>query len=157
MGSNLSKFRFGTEVKQLLENTECLTPPHPPHLPANKVIIYRPVVELDSDDEYEPYDFPVFLSSPYLPEKIVTISDSEWASATAASRSSLSNRSTIFATKMNKFSHFNFLQEQIYLGHLEKVAITLSDNLAQGPEHAAKALRNQVRDLRTKQAKWQKK
>ena len=58
---------------------------------------------------------------------------------------------------MNEFSHFNFLQEQIYLGHLEKVAITLSDNLAQGPEHAAKALRNQVRDLRTKQAKWPKK
>ena len=58
---------------------------------------------------------------------------------------------------MNEFSHFSFLQEQIYLGHLEKVAITLSDNLVQGPEHAAKALRNQVRDLRTKQAKWPKK
>ena len=58
---------------------------------------------------------------------------------------------------MNEFSHFSFLQEQIYLGHLEKVAITLSDNLVQGPEHAAKALRNQVRDLRTNKQSGQKK
>ena len=72
MGSNQSKFRFGTEVEQLLRNTECPTRPT-----ANKVIIHRPIVESDSDDEYEPYVFPVFLSSPYPPEKIITISDSE--------------------------------------------------------------------------------
>ena len=54
---------------------------------------------------------------------------------------------------MNEFNHFSFLQEQIYLGHLEKVALTLSDNLLQGPEAAAKALKSQVRELRTKQAK----
>ena len=58
---------------------------------------------------------------------------------------------------MNEFNHFSFLQEQIYLGHLEKVALTLSDNLLQGPEAAAKALKSQVRELRTKQAKWPKK
>ena len=58
---------------------------------------------------------------------------------------------------MNEFSHFSFLQEQIYLGHLEKVALTLSDSLQQGPEAAAKALKSQVRELRTKQAKWPKK
>ena len=77
MGSNLSKFLFGTEVEQLFRDTKCPTPPHPLLPTANKIIIHRPGVELDSDDEFEPYVFPVFLSSPYAEEDIITISDSE--------------------------------------------------------------------------------
>ena len=74
MGSNLSKFLF---VGQLFRDTISLTPP-PPLLPtANEIVIHRPEVELDSDNEFESYVYPVFLSSAYAEENIVTISDSE--------------------------------------------------------------------------------
>ena len=73
MGSNLSKYLF---VGQLFRVTASLTPP-PPILPtANEIIIHKPEVEIDSDNEFE-YDYPVFLSSAYAEENIVTISDSE--------------------------------------------------------------------------------
>ena len=73
MGSNLSKYLF---VGQLFRVTASLTPP-PPILPtANEIIIHKPEVEIDSDNEFE-YDDPVFLSSFYAEENIVTISDSE--------------------------------------------------------------------------------
>ena len=73
MGSNLSKYLF---VGQLFRVTASLTPP-PPILPiANEIIIHTPEVEIDSDNEFE-YDDPVFLSSFYAEENIVTISDSE--------------------------------------------------------------------------------
>ena len=76
MGSNLSKFLFGTKIKQQFRNTKCPAPPRPLLPTANKIIIHRPEVEFDSDDGYE-YVFPVFLSSPYAEKDIITISDSE--------------------------------------------------------------------------------
>lgn len=73
MGSNLSKYLF---VGQLFRVTASLSPP-PPILPtANRIIIHKPEVEINSENEFE-YDDPVFLSSFYPEEKIVTISDSE--------------------------------------------------------------------------------
>ena len=77
MGSNLSKFLFGTKIKQQFRNTKCPAPPRPLLPTANKIIIHRPEVEFDSDDGFEPYVFPVFLSSPYAEKDIITISDSE--------------------------------------------------------------------------------
>ena len=76
MGSNLSKFLFGTKIKQQFRNTKCPAPPRPLLPTANKIIIHRPEVEFDSDDGFE-YVFPVFLSSPYAEKDIITISDSE--------------------------------------------------------------------------------
>ena len=74
MGSNLSKFLF---IGQLFRDTISLTPP-PPLLPtANEILIHRPEVELDSENEFESYVHPIFLSSSYAEENIVTISDSE--------------------------------------------------------------------------------
>ena len=74
MGSSLSKFLF---VGQLFRDTISLTPP-PPILPtANEIVIHRPEVELDSDIEFETYVHPIFLSSAYAEENIVTISDSD--------------------------------------------------------------------------------
>ena len=74
MGSNLSKFLFN---RQLYRDTISLTPP-PPILPsANEILIHQPEVEWDSENEFESYVHPMFLSSPYPEENIVTISDSE--------------------------------------------------------------------------------
>ena len=74
MGSNLSKFLF---VGQLFRVTASLTPP-PPILPTtNEILIHRPEVETDSENEYESYVHPIFVSSSYDEENIVTISDSE--------------------------------------------------------------------------------
>ena len=77
MGSKLSKFLFGTEVDQLSGYTPCSSPQHPFLYTANQIIIHRPEVPSDSDDELYPYEFPVFLSSPYDEKNIITISDSE--------------------------------------------------------------------------------
>ena len=77
MGSNLSKFLFGMKVKQRFRDTKRPAPPRPLLPTANKIIIHRPEVELDNDEDFEPYVFPVFLSSPYDEEDIITISDSE--------------------------------------------------------------------------------
>ena len=73
MGSNLSKYLF---VGQLFRDTACLTPPTPLLPLANEIIIHKPEVDMDIDNEFE-YDFPIFLSSAYAEENIVTISDSE--------------------------------------------------------------------------------
>ena len=77
MGCNLSKFLFGMKVKQRFRDTKRPAPPRPLLPTANKVIIHRPEVEFNSDEDFEPCVFPVFLSSPYAEEKIITISDSE--------------------------------------------------------------------------------
>ena len=74
MGSNLSKFLF---VGLVFRDTISLTPPPSPLPATNEIIVHRPVVELDSDNEIESYESPVFFSSPYAEENIVTISDSE--------------------------------------------------------------------------------
>ena len=74
MGSNLSKFLF---VGQLFRVTASLTPP-PPILPTtDEILIHQPEVETDSENEYESYVHPIFVSSSYDEENIVTISDSE--------------------------------------------------------------------------------
>ena len=77
MGSKLSKFLFGTEIDQLSGNKLCSSPHHLSFYTANQIIIHRPEVPSDIDDEMYPYEFPVFLSSPYDEKDIVTISDSE--------------------------------------------------------------------------------
>ena len=78
MGSNFSKFLFGAKIKQRFRNKNCPDPPRPLLPNTDKVIIHRPAVEFNSEKDFEPYVFPVFLSSPYDEEKIITISDSEW-------------------------------------------------------------------------------
>lgn len=73
MGANLSKFLL---VGQIFRLTASPTPPPPIFPTTNETIIHKPEVEIDSDDEFE-YDDPIFLSSFYDEDKIVTISDSE--------------------------------------------------------------------------------
>ena len=69
MGANLSKFLL---VGQIFQVTASPTPPSPIFPTTNETIIHKPEVEIDSDNEFE-YDDPVFLSSFYAEENIVTI------------------------------------------------------------------------------------
>ena len=65
------------EIDQLSGYTPCSSPQHLSLYTANQIIIHRPEVSSNIDDEVYPYEFPVFLSSPYDEKDIVTISDSE--------------------------------------------------------------------------------
>ena len=65
------------EIDQPSRYERCSSPHHLSFYTANKIIIHRSEVPSDIDDEPYPYEFPVFLSSPYDEEDIVTISDSE--------------------------------------------------------------------------------
>ena len=75
MGANLSKILFVVDI-QPFRHERCSSPHHLPFYSANRIIVHRPDSS-DTDDEPYPYEFPVFLSSPYDEKNIVTISDSE--------------------------------------------------------------------------------
>ena len=82
MGANLSKILFVVDI-QPFRHERCSSPHHLPFYSANRIIVHRPDSS-DTDDEPYPYEFPVFLSSPYDEKNIVTISDSEWTATKLA-------------------------------------------------------------------------
>merc|ERR1711954_117609 len=74
-----------------------------------------------------PYEFPVFLSSPYDEKDIVTISDSERAAATASSSNSEQQQQRAAATVSSSNSEQQ-QQREIFSNQLLKIICTNADS-----------------------------